>query len=409
MKIKNHTMHLPTGLYLSPMVRGSELAMRMLARDHGNASLCYSPMLRDGDVIYVHQQWKQNTNIEKWKSVQIDGAGRTNSVEETAYLLLHDTCQDDTANCVVQLCGSSPKSLGQATAAVLDLYANTNGCVLPAGIDLNLGCPQQCASDEGFGAFLVERNPEAAVSSISAMRNAIDSYCLQLIGTKPTLSAKIRLMNRFEDTILFIQKLHKAGVDYVAIHCRRLKDKHNGAADWDTGRKIVAALESTLPVILNGGICDYECAIAVLNQTNCHAVMIATGYLQNHRNFRHSSACISISELTTACEYLDYAELYPPPSYLYIQKHLRWILRHILQPSGDPTFDKYNFSDPRVKLWTFLVRPYLRNIAQFRLFLALYVKLLCDEDRTNRIPRSILPLIEDVSFKIIKEAGQTSQ
>eukprot|EP00804_Cyclotella_cryptica_P028742 CCRYP_008244-RB/>CCRYP_008244-RB protein AED:0.10 eAED:0.10 QI:0/-1/0/1/-1/1/1/0/402 len=402
-------MHLPKGLYLSPMVRGSELAMRMLAREHGNASLCYSPMLRDKDVISVHQQWKETTNKEKWKRVQIDAAGRTDSVEETAYLLIHDTCTDDTANCVVQLCGSSPESIGQATAAVLDLYANINDCVLPAGIDLNLGCPQQCASDEGFGAFLVERNPEAAISCISSMRSAIDSHCIQLMGNKPTLSAKIRLMKSFDDTLFFIRKLHKAGIDYIAIHCRLPKDKHDGGADWDTGRKIVAALESTLPVILNGGVCDYDCATSMLKQTNCHAVMIATGYLHNHRNFHPSDTCISVSELSIACEYLDYAEMYPPPSYLYIQKHLRWILRHILQPSDDFTFDKYDFSDPRVKLWTFLVRPYLRSIAQFRLFLALCVKLLHDEDRTNRIPESISSLIEDVSFKIVKEGGQTNQ
>ena len=400
-----NSMRLPKGLYLSPMVRGSELAMRMLARQRGNASLCYSPMLRDSDVISVYQQWKENPNRENWKCVQIDSAGRTNSVAETAYLLLHDTCIEDTSNCVVQLCGSSPASLGEATTAVLELYANNNKGALPAGIDLNLGCPQECASDGGFGAFLVERNPEAALSCIASMRRVIDSYSLQNVGSKLTLSAKIRLMSTADHTISFIRQLHKAGIDYIAIHCRNRVDKHDGQADWDTGRKIVESLSSKLPVILNGGIGDIVCANEVMKQTNCHAVMSASGYLHNHRSFDHTNDT-TMSALEVASEYLDYAEKYPPPSYLYTQKHLRWILRHVLQPSDDPAFDKFDYTDCRVKLWTFLVRPYLRSIEQFRMFLALYVKLGCERDRIRKVPASIPLMMEKVTFKVIKDAGK---
>ena len=92
------------------MVRGSELAMRMLARECGNASLSYSPMLRDNDVLSVHEQWqKANENAENYhkdscweKNVHIDSAGRTNSVDETAYLLVHDVCpEEDVTNAVL--------------------------------------------------------------------------------------------------------------------------------------------------------------------------------------------------------------------------------------------------------------------------------------------------------------------
>ena len=378
--------------------------MRMLAREKGGASLCYSPMLRDNDVLDVYRQWKENRDRDNWKSLKIDLAGRTDSVEETAYLLLHDTCPEDTSNCVVQLCGSSPESLGQATSAVLDMFANRNRGLLPAGIDLNLGCPQQCASDEEFGAFLVERNPAAALSCIASMRNAINTYCSHIDANVPTLSAKIRLIKSADDTISFIQQLHKMGIDYIAIHCRHRIAKHDGEADWDAGRKIVDALCPTLPVILNGGIGDLECAMTVMHRTKCHAVMIATGYLQNHRKFNPEGRYFSPFEV--ACEYIEYAEQYPPPSYLYIQKHLRWILRDVLQPSDDPSFDKTDYSDARVKLWTFLVRAYLRTIEQFRLFLALYLKLGC-ENKVECVPESIRVLIEDVSFKSVKTAGKS--
>ena len=342
-------MQLVKGIYLSPMVRGSELAFRVLAREYGNASLCYSPMLRDHDVISVATN--PNKYVMSKEVIKIDNAGRVDSIEETAYLLLHDVHPtDDTENLVVQLCGSCPDKLAQATLAVLDIYSTNNGRMLPFGIDLNLGCPQDCAQKQGFGAFLVENNSDVAIACISAMRNAIDSYDYSSNNTnKPMLSAKIRLQDSVGATIEFVQKLQLAGCNFIAIHCRNRKVKHDGDADWDAGGKIVAAF-SDFPIILNGGILDNNTALQVMEQTKCHAVMVATGYLRNYRRFGTTSNSVH-DVATLALEYLEMADKYPPPSYLYIQKHLRWIFRDILQPENDPSFDNSDYSDWRVKLW----------------------------------------------------------
>ena len=356
-------------------------------------------MLRDHDIISVAAA---PTDQFLNKELEIDNAGRSNSIEETAYLMLHDSNFADTSNLVVQLCGSCPAKLAQATTAVLDIYWNKNR-ILPAGIDLNLGCPQECASKEGFGAFLVETDPGIVISCIASMRNAIDSYHNKMNNiNKPTLSAKIRLLdNGIENTIGFARKLKSAGIDFISIHCRHRADKHNGDADWNAGAKVVAALSPEIPIVLNGGISNYEDAVSVMEQTKCHAVMAATGYLGNHRCFDMKS----VEPEVLALEYLDSAEQYPPPSYLYIQKHLRWIFRDILQPKNDPCFDKRDFSDYRVKLLSFLVRPYLRSIEQYRLFVALYVKLSSDE-KFNQAPASIRHLIDDVTFGSVKKAGK---
>jgi len=406
-KMQQKQNHLPKGIYLAPMVRGSELAFRMLTRRWGNASLCYSPMLRDHDVLSVAASPSQFLSKEE---LTIDGAGRTDSVEETAYLILRDVHPADTRNLVVQICGSCPEKLAQATTALLDAYSRTG--MLPAGIDLNLGCPQECAQREGFGAFLVENNASAAFSCLSSMRNAIDTYPYRKTSNSiiPSLSAKIRLLDSgIDDNIAFVRRLRSAGVDYVAIHCRHRIDKHNGNADWESGGKIVAALSSEMPIVLNGGINDHEHATSVVEQTKCHAVMAAIGYLRNHRLFEAPSPIPTYFQPQhLALEYLDLAEKHPPPSYLYIQKHLRWIFRGVLQPENDTSFDKFDYSDWRVKLWTFLVRPYVRSIEQFRMFVALYVQLSYGGN-DDLVPESIRHLVQDVSFGSVKKAGKRTK
>ena len=177
----------------------------------------------------------------------------------------------------------------------------------------------------------------------------------------------------------------------VKVHCQ------NRNADWESGGKIVAALSSEIPIILNGGILDHKHAASVMEQTKCHAVMAATGYLQNHPRFKTSPAPISFEPQHLALEYLDLAERHPPPSYLYIQKHLRWIFRDVLQPEYDHAFVKFDYSDWRVKLWKFLVRPYLRSIKQFRLFVALYIQLSCGEN-SDGVPESIRHLVQGFSL-----------
>ena len=80
-----------------------------------------------------------------------------------------------------------------------------------------------------------------------------------------------------------------------------------------------------------------------------------------------------------AFEYLSFCEKYPPPSPLYIRKHFRWIFRNILEPKKPllTSEDWQNtINDPengwKLKMWTFLNRPYLVSIAQFKDICRLY-------------------------------------
>ena len=53
-------------------------------------------------------------------------------------------------------------------------------------------------------------------------------------------------------------------------------------------------------------------------------------------------------------------------------------------------------------MWSFLVRPYLRSIDQYRMFVALFVKQSGGEKEDQ--PESIKHFLKDVTFKSIKKA-----
>lgn len=117
---------------------------------------------------------------------------------------------------ILQIFGSNPESMAEAAQIVEDEYA-------PDGIDINFGCPVQKAAKQGFGAVLL-RDPKKSIRIIKAVK--------KVLKTTP-LSIKIRLNDDVQETIDFIKKAEKAGVQMVAIHGRTLTQKYRGLADYD--------------------------------------------------------------------------------------------------------------------------------------------------------------------------------
>ena len=108
----------PHRLVLAPMVGGSELAYRLLARRHG-AELCYTPMIK----------------TDEWLK---PGGGVALLERERAG-----------ADCplVAHFGGNDPEEL-------LACAECAQHCEGVAAVDLNLGCPQRSAQSGHFGAFL---------------------------------------------------------------------------------------------------------------------------------------------------------------------------------------------------------------------------------------------------------------
>jgi tRNA-dihydrouridine synthase len=412
---------------LAPMVRGSELAFRQIVRRNGVQS-CYSPMLRADEVVKAFQVWNnavQNNNTQETTDEQavtpseetlqnpseFDG-GTVVQVppgitHEDGMLVLTDILADP-APVVVQLCGNDPQVLQKATKGLLDLHYSERYSCFVEGVDINLGCPQKCALTGHFGAFLAEKNPEIAVACVAAMRATIDethntrkaqitskqesssSPSTLTLKSRPRLSCKIRLLDTDEQTIDFAKQLVDAGCELLAVHCRRRTDKSGGAPNLRSGRKLVQSLPDTIPVLINGAVMSINDVHETLSQTKAQGVMIATGFLGNPRLLTEPQA----DPAMLAAEYLESCQRYPPVTPLYIQKHLRWIFRPYLEPKDKKSSE--SFKDWRPRLWTFLVRPYLQTMDQFRAVVVLYVQL-----NKSEMPASLRDEPEP-SFKSIR-------
>lgn len=374
---------------LAPMVRGSELAFRQMVRAYGVCH-CYSPMLRSDQVVKAYDIWREITNYSDFKDPHLFDQLK----HEDGSLLFNDICGDSgIGKLTVQLCGSCPDILFAATIALVDLFASSQKALY--GIDLNLGCPQKCAKDSCFGAFLAETKPELAIKCIAAMRQAINTFKEDIrVKRLPFLSSKIRLRERDEDTVSFATELEGAGCEILAVHCRRRSDEHSGEPDLVAGKMVVDAL--SIPVLINGiQINSIDDVVNTLKRTQAHSVMVARSFLRNPRLL---APTIDVAPANLAAEYLDYCERYPPPSPLYVRSHLRWIFREILQPEPRTHLKDYDYKDWRVRLWTFMVRPYLETIYQFRLLVALYAKL-----SGSTMPEE-LHYLPDPSFRSIRHS-----
>ena len=116
---------------------------------------------------------------------------------------------------ILQIFGSNPGSMAKAAQIIETDYA-------PDGIDINFGCPVQKAAKQGFGAVLL-RDTKKAIEIIKAVKKVLK---------KTPLSIKIRLNDEIGDTIDFVNRAQRAGVQMVAIHGRTLTQKYRGEADY---------------------------------------------------------------------------------------------------------------------------------------------------------------------------------
>ncbi|XP_025074451.1 tRNA-dihydrouridine(20a/20b) synthase [NAD(P)+]-like isoform X2 [Pogonomyrmex barbatus] len=214
----------------APMVRYSKLQFRTLVRKYG-CDICFTPMILADSFV---QSAKARDN--------------------------EFTTHKEDQPLIVQFAAKNVSDFVDASVMIAP-YSN--------GVDLNCGCPQRWAMQEGYGADLL-RKPELVKDLIRQVRNRI---------SKPfTVSAKIRLLKDIRQTIMLCQILEKADTSFLTIHART-PEMRNEPINLDNLKLLRDHVQ--LPLVANGDIKSLESAEFLFKESRCEGVMSARGILTN--------------------------------------------------------------------------------------------------------------------------------
>ncbi len=256
--------------WVAPMVDQSELAFRMLCKEHG-AEAAYTPML--------------HARIFN---------------ENAAYREEHFTSTFDhpakDRPLLAQFCANDPEILLDAARRV-EPYVD--------GVDINLGCPQRIAKKGKYGSFLMNDIPlvESMVKKLAE-------------NLSVPVTVKIRRFPDLQETVEYAARLEKAGASLVAVHGRTREEKRakSSIACWETIAAVKKALH--VPVLANGNLRNIQDVGYCLEATGADGVMSAEGLLEDPAMFsarRLERPYSPIEGPGMLLEYCDMVDQYTTP------------------------------------------------------------------------------------------------
>lgn len=137
------------------------------------------------------------------------------------------------------------------------------------GIDLNCGCPQGWAAEEGIGACLMNQ-PQLVSDMIKTARS--------VAGSTP-ISVKMRIFQGARDTIDLARQIEIAGAAWITVHGRTRNQKSSTAVDVEMIKLVKENVK--IPVIINGDVNSLVMANEMVQRTLANGVMSARALLEN--------------------------------------------------------------------------------------------------------------------------------
>ncbi|MDN3505541.1 MAG: tRNA-dihydrouridine synthase family protein [Rhabdochlamydiaceae bacterium] len=161
-----------------------------------------------------------------------------------------------------QIMGSDSHDMQEMTRELIRLGAHR--------VDLNCGCPSGTVTGRGAGSSLL-KTPELLYEIGKAM-----------VDCAGNIPISIKLRSGFEDTSLFDENMlaaQESGASFITLHPRTKIEGYKPPANWALIKRAKNLLN--IPVVGNGDITSVEDAVKMLKETNCDALMIGRGALNN--------------------------------------------------------------------------------------------------------------------------------
>ena len=219
--------------WLAPLAGYSDLAFRLLCREHG-AAVCCTEMISAKGVLY--------------KNPATDELLRTHPLD---------------APLVVQLFGDAPDSVARAMEILLGLGFRY--------FDLNMGCAVPKVTRSGSGAALLRDIPKALAVARAMFSLADPGHA----------GCKLRLgwENGEATWRILAPALADAGAGWLTLHPRSARQGFTGKADWTVFAKLAAVL--SIPLIASGDLIKAEEGVHCLATGGPSCVMYARGALRD--------------------------------------------------------------------------------------------------------------------------------
>ncbi len=174
----------------------------------------------------------------------------------------------------IQIYGSDPEAMAQATALVTEHYQ-------PDFVDINFGCPvKKVVRRNGGSGCLREMD---LVETI--IRRAVAATHLPV-----TVKTRSGWSDESRDPVSIALRMQDAGATAFTLHARTRSQMFSGRANWDEIAKVVEALD--VPVIGNGDIETADDVIRMRAHTGCAGVMVGRGSFGNPWIFRDARALL---------------------------------------------------------------------------------------------------------------------